>query len=209
MENVKITEFGEVSVPVMSKENWDKKLSAVKESGIRIADKWRAQGHAFIVEILAPREVCGGQPIPLAAAKIELNWQIGVKLKMVESARDMITGAHMLDSLNPIFPKILASIIEGQGLYEYGIGEFFLLYGKFEQKYRLSRGKDTRAKMANLINGNTCYMKAYEDRGKTRLEPLPYAVRNILSHAGNNPNMLDAEGNDLRASIELLRTWVR
>ena len=51
---------------------------------------------------------------------------------MVESAKDMITNAYILDSLDSTFPAVLKSIIEGTGLYEYSIGEFFQLYGKFE-----------------------------------------------------------------------------
>ena len=90
----------------------------------------------------------------------------------------------------------------------HGIGEFFLLYGKFEQKYSLSNGKETRARMENLVNEDTRYLKPYKERGKERLYPLPYAVRNILSHVGNNPNTLDQEGKDLKTSIELLKSWV-
>ena len=41
-----------------------------------------------------------------------------------------------------------------------------------------------------------------------RLDPMPYAVRNIPSHVDNNPNSLDREGNDLKTSIELLKSWV-
>ena len=208
MKGDEMSGSGEVSFTVIPKAKWNKKLSAVKAHGIRIANERRAQGHTSSVEILAPREIHDRKSIPLAAVMIELDWRMGTKLSMVESARDMITSAYTVDSLDPAFPTVLASIIEGRGLYEHGIGEFFLLYGKFEQKYRLGKGKDTRAKMLNLINGDTRYLKPYTERGKTRMDPLPHAVRNILSHVGNNPNTLDTEGNDLRTSIELLRSWI-
>lgn len=208
MANIEITESDEVSIANLSQENWDKKLSAAKKEGARIANRLRTRGYVFQVKILAPREVGGNPSIPLAAVKIGLDWRIGAKMEMVESARDMLTKAHMLDSLSPAFPAVLASIIEGKGLYEHGIGEFFLLYGKFEQRFELSKGADTRDKMMELIHGEERYMKQYEERGEKRREPLPYAVRNILSH-GNNPNTLDQEGNDLRTSIELLRKWNR
>ena len=125
---------------------------------------------------------------------------------MVESAKDMITNACLLGSLDPAFPTVLKSIIEGKGLYEHGIGEFFLLYGKFEQKYQLDTGKKTRDKMLDLLKGKEQHLKAYIERGKTRLDPLPYAVKNIMSHVGNNPNKCEEE--ELRTSIRLLKSWV-
>ena len=108
----------------------------------------------------------------------------------------------------PAFPTALRSIIEGKGLYEYSIGEFFQLYVNFEGKYQLTKGNDTRNKMEALVNGDKKYLKPYQIHGKSLLSPLPYAVRNILAHAGHNPNTLDPEGKELRTSIELLRSWV-
>ncbi len=61
--------------------------------------------------------------------------------------------------------------------------------------------------MEALVSGDKRYMKPYTEHGQTRLDPLPYAVRNILSHVGSNPNTLDPKGNDLRTSVELLRQW--
>ncbi len=127
---------------------------------------------------------------------------------MVKSATDMITNAYILDSLDPAFPTVLRSIIEGKSLYEHSIGEFFQLYGKFQGKYQLTEGKETRAKMLALVNGDKRYLKPYQEYGKSVLLPLPYAVRNFLAHAGNNPNTLDMEGKELRTSIDLLRLWV-
>ena len=101
---------------------------------------------------------------------------------MVESARDSITKAHMLGSLDPGFLTVLAAIIEGKSLYEHSVGEFFQLYGKFEGKYQLTNQKKTKAKMEALVNGDKRYLKPYLEHGKSYLYPLPYAVRNILAH---------------------------
>ena len=60
----------------------------------------------------------------------------------------------------------------------------------------------------STIPGALQFFKPYIERGRKRHDPLPYAVRNILSHVGNNPNTLDPEGKELRTSIELLKTWV-
>ena len=188
-------------------DSWDQKMKPVKEAGNRLAKKLREQGHPFKVEILAPREVRGGDSVPLSAIIMELDWKIATKREMVESARDLITNAYTLDSLDPALPTILRAVIEGRGLYEYGIGEFFLLYGKFEQKHQTT-GQQTRTKMETLVNGDTKYLKSYKEYGKERLDPLPYAVRNILAHTGTNPNVLDQEGKELRTSIDLLKSWV-
>ena len=200
-----MTEYGEASVKVIPKDAWDEKMSAVKASGIRLAQERQEQGHAFNIEVLAPREVLSEATVPVSAVKLELDWKIAIRREMVEHARDIITKAYMLESLAPAFPTVLAAIIRGRGLYEHSIGEFFLLYGQFEQKYG-TRGKRTGAKMKALAKGISKNMKLYTERGGKTLEPLPYAVRNILSHVGTNPNTLNDD--DLTKSIALLRTWV-
>ncbi len=188
--------------------SWEKRLQQIrKRSSARIA-KLRAQGDTFIAKIIGPRYVRGGTKVPFAAATVELDWKTDTKLKMVKSARDFATAANMLDQLDGALPTILASVIEGKGLYEHGIGEFFLLYGKFEQKHG-TQGLNTKALMEKLIGGDGRYMRDYIDRSKSKTSPhpLPYTVRNILSHSGRNPNTLDQDGNDLKASIELLKLW--
>ena len=204
----KISQSGDIAITVRPGHEWNEKMSAVKENGDRMAKLLREQGDRFIVKPLAPKEVQGGASVPLSGVVIKLDWRIATKLEMVESANDMITKAYILDALDPALPTVMASIIEGKGLYEYSIGEFFQLYGKFEGKYQLAEGNETRAKMEALVNGDRRYLKSYQGRGKPVLFPLPYAVRNILAHAGHNPNTLDMEGKELRTSIELLRSWV-
>lgn len=188
-------------------DSWDQKMKPVKEAGNRMAKKLREQGHPFDVAILAPKEVRSGDSVPLSGIMMELDWKIATKWEMVESARDLITNAYNLDSLDPALPTILTAVIEGRGLYEYGIGEFFLLYGKFEQKHQTT-GQQTRTKMEALVKGDQRYLKPYTICGKVHCVPLPYAVRNILGHVGTNPNVLDKEGKDLRTSIDLLKSWV-
>ena len=71
------------------------------------------------------------------------------------------------------------------------------------------KGEQTRSKMEDLLARKTKYLKPTIDRGKQRMDPLPYAVRNILAHVGSNPNRLDRDGNDIRMSIDLLKTWIQ
>ena len=87
---------------------------------------------------------------------------------------------------------------------EDNIGEFFLLYGRFEQKYGVSKGK-IRTKMKELIGGKEEFLKRNKRGVK---DPLPYVVRNFLAHVGTNPNTLDRDGEELRTSIKLLKSWL-
>ena len=192
----------------MSENSWKNMIEGIRQKGLQLADELRKQGHHFRVEILAPRQVGGGDTVPLCGVMFDLDWKIATRLEMIELARDLITKSYYIGTLDKSLPIVLKAVIEGKGLFEHNIGEFFLLYGKFEQKYRLPNSKKTRAKMVELVNGDSRYLKTYMERGKERLDPLPYAVRNILSHVGNNPNILDQEGKDLKISIELLKSWV-
>ena len=202
-------ETGQANVAILSEESWKKRRSEVRREGLQVSNTKRTRGQVFDVQILAPWEMKGGDSVPLAGVNIALDWKITTKLEIVSAARDIITKAYFLGSLDPSLPTVLASVIEEKGLYEYGIGEFFLLYGRFEQKHGLARSEDTKAKMMDLLNGDQKYLKPYINRGKQQYHPLPFAVRNILSHVGNNPNTLDSKGDELRTAIDLLKSWLK
>ena len=72
--------------------------------------------------------------------------------------------------LTAALPTVLKAIIEGRGLYEYSIGEFFLLYGKFEQKHN-TQGWRTREKMEELVGGDNQHMKVLHRPWKIRKSP--------------------------------------
>ena len=198
-----------VNVTVPSEASWNRERASIMKEGMHAANAEIRDGHRFEIAILAPRVVRGGDTVPLSRVSIDLDWKVVKKREMVELARDFISHAYACDALDPVLPIVLRAVIEEKGLFQYGIGEFFLLYGRFEQKYGLTKGPQTRDKMKHLIGGEGQYLKPYIERGEQRMYPLPYVVRNILSHAGNNPNNLDQEGHDLRTSIALLKSWVK
>ena len=214
--NEEIGETGQLPVKLLELEEWGDKVAAVKQSGESAARELLDQGLERDVQILAPREMPAADPeatieensVPLAAAILNIDWKIETRRHMAELVRDLLTQAYLIESFDASLPTVLAAAIEGRGLFEHGIGEFFLLYGRFEQKNRTS-GKKTGKKMKALVNGDPRYLKRYTERGKATMQPLPYAVRNILSHVGTNPNTLNAKENDLGKSIQLLRSWVR
>ena len=211
MDNVGNSESVSNEDTAKSMQSWPEIVSAIQEEGLRMANQLREQGEPFDVGILAPREVKGGDTIPLSGVVLPLDWKIAKRREMVESARDLITNAYILDSLDPMLPTALRSVIEGKGLYKYSVGELFELYGQFQGKHQLKTDKQTKAKMSVLINGDRKYLKpikARNNRNKVELHPLPYAVRNIFAHSGTNTNRVDQNGEELKTSIELLRSWV-
>ena len=197
---------GRTNVTVLTMTNWKKKIAAIKESGEQVANGLLEKDQRLDVQILAPRELPGASSTPLAAALLDMDWKIETRREMAELARDILTKAFVVGSLSPSLPSVLATIVEGRGLFEHSIGEFFLLYGRFEQKHNTSN-KQTKFKMKKLVKGDENLLKPYTERGKCKREPLPYAVRNILAHAGTNANTLDKD--DLTKSIKLLRDWVK
>ena len=178
----------------------------VRKQGIKRAEALIKGGRKLDVMILAPTEVRGGDTVQLARVITKPDWKIVAKHELVDLATEFISKAYLIGLLDTALPKIFSSIIEERGIYEYNIGEFFLLYGMFEQKYGLSKSTQTMEKMLEFIGGEEKSLKVYVDRKKTLQYPLPYAVKNILSHIGNNPNSLTEE--ELKDSVDLLKKWV-
>ncbi len=157
--NSKNTQSDSVGVLIHTEESWAEKVAALRRDGMRAANRMRAQGNRFIVRILSPNEMRGGDTIPLGGVVLKLDWEIATRLEMIESARDLIAKAYILDSLDRGLPTVLKSIIEGKGLYEHNIGEFFLLYGRFQEKYQLSTEKQTKPESTEGV-GNKGVLKA-------------------------------------------------
>ena len=211
MDSVPHSESGSFEVKVKTKQSWAETVCKAKEEGLRMAKQMEEEDHRFVLKVLGPREMEEEDTIPLSGVVLPLNWKVAKRLTMVESAKDLITSAYLLGSLDPMLPIALGSIIEGKGLYKYSVGEFFELYGQFEGKHKLKNEKQTKAKMTALINGDMKYLKSIKARdnsGKLELHPLPFAVRNILAHSGRTSNRLDRKGVELETSIELLLSWV-
>ncbi len=203
------SESAEFKILRLTKQSWRTKIAEAAAKGNRKAKELREAGHKAKVEILAPNEMSGQESVQLAPVTLPLDWRLATRLEMVEDARGLITKAVLLKSLDPGLPLILSAIIEGRGLYEHGIGEFFLLYGRFEEKYGTTKAQ-TRKKMKEMLNGDPEHMKVCKGNGgQEEHHPLPYAVRNILAHVGTNPNSLDREGNELRQAIDLLKEWTK
>ena len=207
------TATGELKVKLLTTHDWDQKLAATKKSGERLASELLEENRRMDVQIIAPRELPGADPkatpeensTRLAAACLDIDWKTETRREMAELARDFLAKAFVVGALDPSLPPVLAAMVEGRGLFEHGIGEFFLLYGRFEERHGTSK-RATKLKMDPLVNGDPALMKPYWSGGKWSDHPLPYAVRNILAHAGTNPNKLDER--ELRRSIELLRRWL-
>ena len=156
--------------------------------------------------ILAPDTMPGdGQSVQLGAALLALDWKISAKLEVVRLVRKLLTKMYMIKSLDPSLAPVLGAALEGKGLFEHNIGEFFLLYGRFEQSFGVTKGAEARTKMVEPLQGNTAKFKAYHERGHERSGPLLYVVRNVLSHIGNNPTTVTRD--ELHEAVDLLKRW--
>ena len=194
-------------VTVCTPESWKEQRKQFLED---VSDLVLESHGDFDVEILGSHMGQSGSTGTLTAVLIERDKKRIGKHKLAKSARRLITEASLVwDREDPALPTILKNVIDGKGQFENSIGEFCLLYGKFEQKYGLVKGRDFTAKMTELLGDSTEGFKDYTSRGQRKKLPLPYAVRQILFHSGNNTNKLDPEGEDLIRSINLLKQWIR
>ena len=137
---------------------------------------------------------------------IQLDWKAATKLKMVEDANNFLTKARQVDIFHPDVLGALKSVLEEELLPMHSIGEFFILYGRFEQKYGLSKSERTRDKMEELMKGGEVHRKEYEEDGQNKTAPLPYFARNFLAHIGTDKNTLIVKELDL--AKEMLAAWL-
>ena len=205
--SIRSTGSGTLQVQALSPESWEEQRRDFLENSSELS----LDSHGdFDVQILSPLISESKSTGTLRAVIIERDDERIGKHKLVNSSRKLITEALLLwDRLEPALLTVLNDVISGKGLVEDSIGEFFLFYGKFEEKYQVSNGKEAKVKMFELLGDNDIDLKEYSERGKSKSYPLPYVVRNILSHKGRNPNALDAEGKDLIRSIQLLKKWTK
>ena len=200
------SETATAKITLVAPETWDAEVAELRAAGLREANRLRRRGRKFLPVILAPDAMPGGgRPAQFGAASLALDWRIAAKLQIVGLVRKLLTKLYMIESLDPSLAPVIGAALEGKGLFEHNIGEFFLLYGRFEQRYRVAKGPHVRAKMIELLQGDTGSYKAYTERGQERSGPLPYVVRNLLSHIGNSPTTVTRE--ELHQAVELLKVW--
>ena len=150
-----------------------------------------AKAKPFKVVILAPKETPVGAEVTANVTLIQRDWKAATKLAMVEDANNFLTKAHKIELLNPDLLAALRSTIEEEPLPMYSIGEFFILYGRFEQKYGLSKPKETRKKMEELLKERKGHLKEYD---KNKKHPLPLHCQKHFSTHRNESEYTPREG---------------
>ena len=192
---------------VIPKDKWDEKVAGVRQKGELFAREMRRQGKRFKAAILAPKEVPGGAEVAMQGVVIQRDWKAAAKLEMVEDANNFLTKARQIDIFHPDLLGALKSVLEEEPLPMPSIGEFLTLYGKFEQKYELSKPKEIIEKMEELMKGGKVHLKEYEEDGQNKTAPLPYFARNFLAHLGTDKNELLPEELDL--AKKMVAAWLR
>ena len=187
---------------VIPKDKWDGKVAGVRQKGERFAEKMQRQGKSLPLAIIGPKEVPVDAEFRAQGVEIQLNWKAAAKLKMVEDANNFLTKARQVDIFHPDLLDDLRSVLEENPLPKHSIGEFFILYGRFQQEYRLSTSKGTKNKMEELMKRGEVHRKDYEEDGQNKTGPLPYVVRNILAHLGTNNNILLVNELDRAKNLE-------
>ena len=152
-----------------------------------------------------------GKYLEIQLVQIPRDGQQGGKLKLVRLANDALYQAYKLNLPIAGVPRVLASMVQGRGVYLDSIGEFFQLYGRFEQMlgltddYKQERIKD--AMRSRLGDDAAHHSREYERSGTRSLTPLPLYVRNVLAHQGTNPANSLRDG-DVSTAIRLLKDWL-
>ena len=200
----KHTETGRFTSTTWSEKAWMKKLTKINKRGISRAKSLLKQGRRFLVIILAPKDGVEGTQVTLSSVVLDLDGRLAHRQEICDVAVDLLTKLNQINELDHLFPVLLSDAIEGSGTYKGSFGEFFELYGEFAGNENQG---ETRGRMFDLIGNQPGCTKVYIERGNERDEPLPLAVRNTIAHPTQD-NKLDPRREDLKKSIELLKTWL-
>lgn len=211
---VRRTVTADVEIQIIPYHQWDEYLAPMVEKSRSMAENMRQGGDSFYVRILAPKvirgrkgeEVSAQDQITLASVVAEFDDDVSIRDKMVDHAREIITLSYAMGNNEPALPIALSALIEGKGLFEYNIGEFFLLYGRFEG----SIGPENLiSEMESLVGDDDGCRRPIRERGVMKFRPLPYVIRQTLAHFGSgNPNWKKVSRDDVKQSVDLLKKWL-
>ena len=152
-----------------------------------------------------------GKYLEIQLVEIPRNGQQGGKLKLVRLCNDALYQAYKLDLPIAGVPRALASMVQGNGVYLDSIGEFFELYGRFEQMLGLTddyKQEQVKDEMRSRLGDDAVqHSREYVRGGSTSLTPLPLYVRNVLAHQGTNSANSLHDG-DVSTAIRLLKEWL-
>ena len=153
-----------------------------------------------------------GKYVEIKLVEIPRDGQQGGKLKLVKLSNDLLLQAHKVGVPIAGVAGVLGSMIEMRGIYLDSVGEFFQLYGRFEQMLGLAddyKQSKIEHEMKNRLGDDvTQHTREYIRSGKKSLTPIPLYVRNVLAHQGTNPENSLVDG-DLQTTIRLLKDWLR
>ena len=152
-----------------------------------------------------------GKYVEIQFVQIPRNGQQGGKLKLVQLCNDALAQAYKLNVPIAGVPRVLGSMVQGKGLYLDSIGEFFELYGRFEQMLGLTDAygqRDIEEEMQLRLGDDALqHSREYVRGGAKTLTPLPLFVRNVLAHQGTNTANSLRDG-DVSTAIRLLKDWL-
>ena len=99
---------------VIPTDQWADMVAGIEDEGNRMAAEFKEQGRTFVAQILGPATVRGGDEVPLQAVTLPLDWKVAARLEMVQLAREFVSKAYLLGTLDKSLLAALASAIEGK-----------------------------------------------------------------------------------------------
>ena len=126
------------------------------------------------------------------------------KIKLIKIFNDAMSQADKLNLPIRGFATSLRDMVEGKVFVEGLIGQFILVYGRFEGKFG-TRGSATSQAMRQHATKND-YLPFYGTDGQKHDHPAPYAVRNWLAHIGTSKNQYCED--DMTKALDLLIKWI-
>lgn len=152
-----------------------------------------------------------GKYVEIQLVQILKDGQQGAKIKFIELSNNMLCQAYKMGLPIAGLPGVLGSMVEGKGIYFDSIGEFFQLFGRFEQMLGFADGHNQRKieheMKVRLGSDLGAHSREYHRDGVKSLIPLPLYVRNALAHQGTNPVNSLHDG-DVITAIRLLKGWL-
>ena len=130
-----------------------------------------------------------GKYVEVQLVQIPKDGQQGAKLKLIKLSNDMLHQAYKMGLPIAGLAGVLGSVVKERGMYFDSIGEFFQLFGRFEQMLGLAdgynQGQIDHAMKAKLGNDFVQHSRKYVRAENESLMPLPLYVRNVAGAPGN------------------------
>ena len=215
----------------LSESSWQEKRSIARTQGLRYLKQRNKNDGEFDTHVLGPSEVRANnrETATFTAVIVQHTWEYERRMKMLKWGRLLVNEAHFLGSFDKELSRSIMNAIQGdlpadlqsksreaneeiKQLREQRIEsdteidrltsdiirlckELEVIYPKKDEKYR--------AVEKHCVDREK-HWKEVTKYGKRKEEPLPFAIRNSISHS----NKCDWGIEDIETAIEILKNVI-